>query len=188
MHKQLFDDTANKLLNNSIIQVLDKTYRIHEVEMYYHNQDHPDEYTHKHPKQMENNQFYPHQYKSGGYKAGTYKCMDICFGNKETNTYFGVLIRTIENLVTHEFFTGPCICMREVLSNFGCSEFKEFFEHHSIDEIKLIDQPLVNETIYIGPRVGLSDKYPVYQDKYYRYATNIKQIKKQKKFYILGAQ
>lgn len=180
--QKLFDDIAYKLLNNATLEVKNKQYRICEIEMYYHNKDHPDEYTHKHVKQLDYNSFYPHQYKTGSYKARTYKCLDFCLGNKNTNTYFGILIRSIKNINTNEFFCGPCVCVKEILSNFNCSEFAEFFRKYSIDEFKLNEHELSEEKIYIGPRVGLSDKYPEYKNRKYRYAILIKQITKQKSF------
>jgi len=178
-----FNQYANKLLNNSILSVKDKTYRICEIEMYLCNDEHPDKYTHCDSLQLEFNQFYPHRFKTGTYKSGTYKCMDIAFGDKITNTYFGILIRSIQNIETKEFFTGPCICVNEILSNFGCKEWKQFFEKYSLNELKLINRDdLINEEIYIGPRVGLGDKYPDYKLKNYRFAIYINKIKKQKQF------
>lgn len=177
---QLFNEYAEKLLNHSIIRIKDKQYRICEIEMYYKNEEHNDEYTHSHPRQLLNCEFYPHQFKNGAYKGGTYKCMDICFGDSQTNTYFGILIRPIKNNKTKDFFTGPCLCVNELLSNFDCKDFNEFFKNHTLDEIALIEHNLSHKKIYNGPRVGLSDKYPEFKLRKYRYATHIKQIKKQK--------
>jgi hypothetical protein len=179
----LFFECAEKLLNNSILQVKNKRYRICEIEMYYCNDKHPDKYTHCDELQLEFNKFYPHRFKTKTYKTGTYKCMDITFGDKETNTYFGILIRSLKNIDTDEFFTGPCICVNQLLKQYDMSEFSDFMKKYDIDkEFKIIDYNLEHHDIYIGPRVGLGDKYPEYKDKKYRYATHIKQIKKQKIF------
>jgi len=177
-----FNFYANKLLNNTVLQVSTKQYRLCEIEMYYYNDNHPDSYTHKDERQLEFNTFYPHKYKNGTYKNGTYKCMDIVFGNKETKTYFGILIRSVKNIDTNEFYTGPCICVNEFLSNFGCTEFKTFFEQHNLEDFKMIDKELDKKEIYIGPRVGLGEKYPEYKNKKYRYAIETNRIKKQKIF------
>jgi 3-methyladenine DNA glycosylase Mpg len=184
----LFHEVAEYLLNGCILKVKDKRYRIYEIEMYYYNKDeHPDAYTHCDPLQMEYKKFYPHRFRSKTYKSGTYKCMDIAYGNKETKTYFGVLIRSIENIDTKETFTGPCISVNELLKNYNLSEFSPFMEKYDIDkEFKLEDAKLDHEDIYVGPRVGLGDKYPEYKEKNYRYATKTKQIKKQKIFELFS--
>lgn len=179
---QLFNDYADKLLNHSILSIKNKKYRICEIEMYYHCKNHLDEYCHKNSLQLEFNQFYPHQFKNGTYKVGTYKCMDIVFGDKNTNTYFGILIRSMLNIDTNEFFTGPCICVKEILSNFACIEWNQFFDKYTLNEFRLIGKNLNKEQIYVGPRVGLSEKYPEFKDRKYRYAIIINKIKKQKIF------
>jgi 3-methyladenine DNA glycosylase Mpg len=182
-----FKEYAEKLLNNTILEVKNKKYRICEIEMYYCNDDHPDKYTHCDDWQMKFNKFYPHRFKNKVYKAGTYKCMDIAYGDEKTKTYFGILIRSIENIETNEFFTGPCISVNEILSNYSMKEFKEFMEKYDIDkEFTLKTKKLDHEDIYTGPRVGLGDKYPEYKEKNYRYAIKTKKIKKQKKFELLN--
>lgn len=180
--EDLFIKYAQEFLNNTILIAKDKKYRICEVEMYYHSKEHPDEYTHKDPLQLEFDQFYPHRFRGKGYKAGTYKCMDIVRGDKEKDIYFGILIRSIQNIETKEFFTGPCVSVNELLKNYNCTEFKDFFSKHSIDEFQFKEMKHPIEDIYVGPRVGLGDKYPDYKMRNYRYAIMIKQIKKQKKF------
>lgn len=179
----MFKEYAEKILNNTILKVKDKKYRICEIEMYYCNDEHPDKYTHCDVLQMEHNKFYPHRFGNKTYKSGTYKCMDIAFGDKKTQTYFGILIRSIENIDTNEFYTGPCISVNEILSNYDMKEFKEFMEKYDIDKEFLLEtQKLDHQDIFIGPRVGLGDKYPEYKEKKYRYAIKIKKIKKQKIF------
>lgn len=179
----LFNTYADKLLNNSVLKIKDQTYRICEIEMYYHDKTHPDEYTHKDILQMEFGKFYMHRFKNKTYKSGTYKCIDIAYGDKKQKTYFGILIRSIKNIKTGEFFTGPCISVNEMLKQFDCKEFKEFTDQYDVNkEFILTKKKLDHEDIYIGPRVGLGDKYPEYKNKNYRYATHIKQIKKQKIF------
>lgn len=181
MTEALFKKYAEKILNGSVFTVKQKRYRICEIEMYYCDDKHNDQYTHCNPNQLENNTFYPHRFKSGTYKCGTYKCMDIVYGDKKTKTYFGILIRSIKDLDTNDFYTGPCITVNELLRNFNCTEFSEFFKTNKIDEFKLTEEKLDNEQIYCGKRVGLGDKYPEFKEAAYRYLTHIKQIKKQKK-------
>lgn len=45
--------------------------------------------------------------------------MDITFGDKETKTYFGILIRSMQNIDTNKFFTGYCICVNELLKYYN---------------------------------------------------------------------
>jgi len=184
-----FEDYAEKLLNNTILKVKtnDKTFRICEIEMYYCGKDHMDEYTHCNAMQLENGKFYAHKFGSGTYKVGTYKCMDIVYGNKKKNIYFGILIRSIEDIETGEFYCGPCVSVNKLLGFYEVKEFKDFFEDYDIDEEFTLEEvdDLKHEDIYIGPRVGLGDKYPEFKNKEYRYAIKINKIKKQKIFRLL---
>jgi hypothetical protein len=185
--EEIFNTYAQKILNNSILVIKDKRYRICEIEMYYCNDKHDDKYTHCDELQLEYNKFYFHRFRNKTFKCGTYKCMDITYGNKETKTYFGILIRSVKNIDTNEFFTGPCICVNEFLGQYDCKEFKEFVDKYDVNvEFNLIEQKITEEKIFIGPRVGLGEKYPEFKEKKYRYATNIKFIKKQKVFELLG--
>ena len=182
-----FDKYAKKLLNRTILRVKDKQYRICEIEMYYCGEDHMDEYTHCDKMQLENGKFYAHRFKNGTYKSGTYKCMDIAYGNKVKNIYFGILIRSIEDIDSGEFYCGPCVSVNELLKQYNVKEFKDFFEDYEIDdEFELVESDnLDEEDIYIGPRVGLGDKYLEFKEKEYRYAIKTKKIKKQKIFRLM---
>ncbi len=131
--------------------------------------------------------FYAHRFKNGTYKVGTYKCMDIVYGNKKKNIYFGILIRSIEDIETGEFYCGPCVSVNKLLGYYKVKEFNDFFEDYNIDEEFTLEETddLDYEDIYVGPRVGLGDKYPEFKNKEYRYAIKIKKIKKQKIFRLL---
>ena len=187
--EKLFDQYAEKLLNNTVLKVKENQYRICEIEMYYYHTDHPDEYTHRDQIQLEQRRFYPHRFKNGTYKSGTYKCLDITFGNKERNIYFGILIRSIMNIKTGNFISGPCLCVNELLKQYSCSEFAEFLKNYQIDQEFILEEKRLSfQAIYIGPRVGLGNKYPNYREKKYRYAIHINKIKKQKIFEIRTTQ
>lgn len=98
------------------------------------------------------------------------------------------------NLKTGEFIEGPCKSVNEIISQFNCVDVAELFakEYEGINQIALNDNKinlspnneLIKEDIYKGPRIGLSDKYPEYKNLEYRYATNIKKIKKNRKTFI----
>lgn len=192
-HHTAFNEIANHILNKTKLVAGDNSYRICEIEFYYFGEEHQDSYTHCSNEQESKCKFYFHRYKNGTYKAGTYKCLDITMGEK--NIYFGILIRSIMNIETKEFIEGPCRSLTEILKQFGCKEVKEFCDEKDLP-LKIYDKKnnlyledleennLHKEQIYHGPRIGLSNKYPDWQNKHYRYAILIKNIKKQRKAFV----
>lgn len=183
-----FTDLANYILNNIIISANGTKYRICEIEFYYHNKTHLDEYVHQSPDQKKYGKFYFHKFHNGTFKAGTFKGLDITLGNE--NTYFGILIRSIENINTNEFTEGSCNVTNKILGCFNVSNVKELFEthYHGVSQISITDDKLKlekvdldKEDIYTGPRIGLSEKYPDFKDKNYRFCTLLNKIKKQRK-------
>ena len=187
-----FETIANLVLNKIILNVKNNKYRICEIEMYLKNDTHPDLYVHSNSDQKSFGKFYFHKYWNGVFKSGTWKGLDIVLGTKDK--YFGILIRSIMNLETGEFIEGPCRSVNEILNQFNCLDVAELFatEYNGIKQIGLDDEKLNlstandlnKESIYKGPRIGLSDKYPEYQNLFYRYATNIKKIKKNRKTFV----
>jgi len=183
-----FDKIADKILNKSVLMIKNKKFRICEIEFYYTNKEHNDEYTHCSAEQAKFGLFYFHQYKNGTYKSGTYKGMDLTFGNDKL--YCGILVRSIYNIDDDEFIEGPCRSVNKILELNEKDDVADFMKGKK--SIMLYDKndylylrsttSLEKEDIYKGPRVGLSDKYPDFLNKNYRYATMIKKIKKQKKF------
>lgn len=183
-----FDEVADKILNKSVLMVKGKKFRICEIEFYYTNKEHNDEYTHCSPEQAKFGLFYFHKYANGTYKNGTYKGMDLTFGNADL--YCGILVRSIYNIDDDEFIEGPCRSVNKILELNDKDNVADFMKGK--DKIKLYEKndqlylrstsSLDEEDIYKGPRVGLSNKYPDFLERDYRYATMIKKIKKQKKF------
>jgi len=193
-----FNELADKLLNKTVLFVNDKKYRIVEIEFYYKNNEHNDEYTHCDPDQKTFGAFYFHKFRNGSYKSGTFKGMDMTFGDSNDTTnikYFGILIRSVIDLSNNSIIEGPCNCVNAFLNNFGFKNVNEymnakipnlkiynkddkFYISHDQTEIKGLNK----ETIYKGPRVGLSDKYPDFLVKNYRYCILKNRIKKQKVF------
>lgn len=188
----IFSELADQLLNHTLLIAQDKTYRICEIEFYYCGEDHKDLYTHCSDEQQLKCKFYFHKYKTGAYKAGTYKCMDITM-SPDNKTYFGILIRSIYDIQENTFIEGPCRSLTELLKQFNCSEVKEFVNNKQLP-LDIYDQTyglfitdtnkLKQEQIYHGPRIGLSDKYPEFQNVKYRYAILISNIKKQRKTFV----
>lgn len=182
-----FDVLADIILNHTVLVANQTTFRLCEIEMYYCGTEHNDKYVHCSMEQSMNGRFYFHKYGTGTYKSGTYKGLDITL-SPNSQTYFGVLIRSIYNQNTGQFIEGPCRCVNELLSHFDCTEVSQFVKDKEVP-LKIYDTTygfhlthtqLPEETIYHGPRIGLSDKYPDYRDRHYRYATMIHQLKKKR--------
>lgn len=184
-----FDKIADILLNQTIIYADQNKYRICEIEFYYKGDGHEDTYTHCDDDQLEFKKFYFHKFKNGTYKAGTYKCVDITLGNKDKQIYFGVLIRSIYDIDNKVFIEGPCRSVNKFLEHFSFTTVTDFMKGKP-DPLDIEDKThkfyleedktLTKERVYKGPRIGLSDKYPEFRNKDYRYATMINNIKKEK--------
>ena len=186
---QNFIELADIILNKITLHANDKTFRICETEFYYCGPNHMDTYTHCSDEQRMNCKFYFHKYKTGSYKSGTYKGLDITMSpNKKT--YFGCLIRSLYDVEDGVFIEGPCKSVNTILEQFGCKDVKEFVSDKelpldiyddSYNFYIMDDDTMKMEQIFNGPRIGLSDKYPEFQNLRYRFATKISNIKKQRK-------
>jgi len=180
-----FDKIAKLLLNGTVLKINDNNYRICEIEFYLRNEDHDDEYTHCNEDQSQFGKWYFHKYKNGTYKSGTYKGLDLTLGTKDK--YCGILIRSIYNIDDDEFITGPCKSVNKVLEEYSKKSVEDFTKNKLLSAIEnkhnfvLEDSELEKEEIYVGKRVGLSDKYPEFADRNYRYLIMKDKIKKQKK-------
>ena len=175
------EQVADVLLNKYVFVIGSQRFRLCEIEFYRCGPEHEDKYTHCNKLQKQFGELYFHQFGNGSYKSGTYKCMDLTFGDGVT--YFGVLIRSIQNLATNEVTDGPCRSVNKLLEIVGgYPDIKAFMADHSTDMYDLIkferDDSIPQLQIHYGPRIGLSDKYPDFRDRMYRFATNIQNIKK----------
>jgi 3-methyladenine DNA glycosylase Mpg len=190
--QDLLDKMAESILNKHQLLVPDSDgdvheYRICEIEFYVRNEGHDDEYTHQDEYQKTYGKWYFHRTKSGNYKGGAYKGVDLTFGNEDT--YFGVLIRSIYSTDGGEFIEGPCRCVNTILELNGCKNVGDYMEER-------VDPPSARSTgnfhikrctglekydIYSGPRIGLSNKFPDFKDLPYRYVIMQDKVKKQKK-------
>jgi hypothetical protein len=181
-----FDQIVDVLLNKSILNVNGFEFSLCEIELYYYGDGHYDKYTHRSSEQKQKCKFYFHKFSNGTYKSGTFKGMDITLSPND-ETYFGVLIRSIRNRITGEFIEGPCNVVNKILSVCNVKSITELLSDSvlplDIYESKLLYVSHIddmNNDIYFGTRIGLSDKYPKYKNKKYRYVSNYEQIKKQK--------
>lgn len=169
-----FEIFANYLLNDCVLYIGKEKYFLEEVEFYYHHDNHKDEYVHKTQDQKTCKQWYFHKYKTGVYKSGTYKGLDLTYGNEKT--YGGILIRAIQKATTLEYVIGPCNVVNYILKTLNMDQVSDL-----VDSMKSpdsfcdknpfylsADKPMQN-TIFKGPRVGLSGKYPEFMFKNYRF-------------------
>ena len=180
-----FSAIADTIMNDYVLSVKGDEYRICEIEFYLKDKDHNDEYVHGDKDQSKYGVFYFHKYKTGTYKSGTYKGMDMTFGNKDS--FYGILIRSIMNVSTNEFIEGPCKCVNEILGKYDCTTVYDFMTDKEALNIFNNTQDLIIKKktqakipLYKGSRIGLSDKYPDYKDRQYRFVINRDKIKKEK--------
>ncbi len=189
-HTQFYE-LANAILNGITIQCGAEQFIVREVEFYYCNTAHPDQYTHCSEEQQQHCKFYFHKHKNGSYKGGTYKGLDITMSH-DGIVYLGCLIRSIENINTHEFIEGPCKSVDTFLHLHHCNDVNDFVKTKSLpldifeqkNGLYVVHNDVRRDDIYFGPRIGLSNKYPEFKDKLYRCATNINKIKKQRKTFV----
>jgi hypothetical protein len=179
---------AECILNKKILRLLGpkKQFRITEIEFYYCDETHKDLYTHRHPLQLKNGEFYLHRLKNGiSFKEGTYKCMDYTMGCEETGTYFGILIRSMTDLDTQKRYNGPCVCVRHLFSFYGenlkSSEFSTRYDINTEFVLKDCDT-LERMSLKCGTRIGLNaDSYPEFYKKKYRYVSDDHGVKEKRK-------
>lgn len=187
LDEHYFDSIADIILNRRLLIVKNKKFRLTEIEMYLRNNNHNDEYVHCIDDQLNYKTFYFHKFKTGTYKSGTFKGMDLTFGDKDTNTYFGILIRSIKDCETNEIIEGPCNCVNRILKEYGMDSISQFTENKTLNILKnkhnfIVKREIFDkEDIYKGPRIGLGDKYPEFKLRPYRYVIFKNSIKKQRK-------
>lgn len=113
-----FENIAIILFNNCAIKTDSNTYRITEVEFYYHNEHHQDLTTYGYIDKTKKYLDRIRRHKEAQYKPLTwffhYSGVDLVIGND--NAPGGVLIRSIENIVTGEKVTGPLVVLLELLN------------------------------------------------------------------------
>ncbi len=188
LDEDYFPDIANVLLNHCYLKVGRKKFRLAEIEFYLKTNLHNDPYVHCDPDQLLMHTFYFHKFKTGTYKSGTFKGLDLTFGSVDDNAYFGILIRSIMNIKTGCITEGPCNTVNKILLELGHESIIELTDGQNLDifendkKLSLVrSMKLSPKEIYCGPRIGLSAKYPDFQARNYRFVIYPEKIKKQKK-------
>lgn len=164
-------------------------FKLGEIEFYINSPSHNDSYTHGDKNQKEYCKWYFHRYKTGAYKSGTYKGLDFTLGNKDT--HFGILIRSIYDPLNSAFIEGPCKIVNKILELNNSTDVKTYMADKqdplcaiTSTNLHLKSTPSIQEDIYTGPRIGLSQKYPEWQNVNYRFLVKKNLIKKGKKTLI----
>jgi hypothetical protein len=154
-----FNRIASELMNNWILKVESKKYRIAEIEFYFKSDFHNDIYIHGHDLQKRKEKWYFHG--SG---------VDITFGSNEF--YGGILIRAIYDLTNQKYIYGPLNSVTEIFSN-----VKSVYESNlSFGLVPADKNKLEMEEPISAPRVGLNpDKDNEMFDSFYRFLIMPKQ-------------
>lgn len=131
-HQTDFQEISEYLLSEVVIETSEKKYyRIGEIEFYlYGPLNHPDIFVHRDKEQLENSTWYHHRQNGKSFKEGTYKGLDITFGNGQ-DVYGGILIRSLLlvegldklNQIT-KIIEGPSLCV----DNLAGTSVKTFME------------------------------------------------------------
>lgn len=156
---------AKQLLNRAVIHVGGQRLRPVEVECYFHGGEHPDDFAHRDPIQVEPGRWYFH--RSGGtYKAGSYKGLDITCGHN--GAHGGVLLRALAPLDdAASLIDGPSLCVDHLLAAAGASSIATLVARllpgSPVDRVEQNPFSLTLEDdrhapVYATPRVGLTLK------------------------------
>ena len=178
-----FNEIASLILNKYILNIKDEQFGITEIEFYNYSKKHPDPYVQLDDEQKIFGNLYFNKTKNGIYKTGINMGININLGDNET--YFYILIRSIINIKTRIFTEMPNKCVELILDLFKCKDIDSFMKEYKDDLYNLVSLKKIENNkldIFFGPRVGLVSFSATYFHKKYRYAVNIKLIKKQNNF------
>ncbi len=209
-----FSEIARVLLTQCVLQVthatsgVTKSYRLCEVEAYYKSDtgnykfsptggDHYDTFSHGNPLQLSScGHFYFHRAgasQTSAYRAGSYKGLDITFG-EENRAYGGFLIRAIEPLLVKDnryttqkgaegkgLVEGPCKSVDTILADAGATAITDLvgrlqslnaFDSANAGALRVLVVPAAERhtnptSIISAPRVGLTLKMVSVDRLYY---------------------
>lgn len=197
-----FDAFANVILNHAILRVAEHSLIITEIEFYYRTvttEIHNDTYVHGDRDQLSNECFYFHRQNGGTYRGGTYKGLDITFGNG-MDVYGGMLIRSV--MLGEEYIEGPCRTVDKILQLAERDSIQELVKPYPLplsingsNQIMYIEYAAEsrNHRIFKGARVGLTfpkdlDKTKLqYIMRPYRFTTHPNMINKYRDVLALQA-
>lgn len=179
-----YKQIAERYINDKAIYIYETPkFRVVELEIYHNDDDHPDPYCHCHPEQKEFKSWYFHKASlkpNSKYRGGSFKGVDYTLGNP--TRFFGMLIRSIQDIVTKNVTEGPCKVVEKLLSETHSTDIPELVEKiQSSNILTMRECDIEPYTISHGARIGLNkDKSSEYVGKKYRFAVK-ELVKKQRK-------
>ncbi|CAF3133477.1 unnamed protein product [Rotaria sp. Silwood2] len=174
-YQNAFQTIADKLINSYELVINEQHFfRLSEIEFYfYHQIRHPDTFAHRHPEQQYHSNWYFHRQgtsPTAGYKAGTYKGLDLTFNSLNDLSYGGILIRSIENKQTGQIHEGSCLVVDAILNLCNSKTINELVENKLNKNLNIFNKnsfiylrsisTITNYKLIESPRVGLTLKNP----------------------------
>jgi hypothetical protein len=171
--RKQFDTVADELLNRFLLMVAGKGYRLFEIEFYYHSSIHPDPFVHRHPQQLTRGRWYFHK-KGAIYRSGIYRGFDLSFGDEDSKSYGGILIRGIVDPEDQkDYIYGPAKCVNHLKEKMKI-RIEELDDRIATEKecptLFFREQKLSKETIISGPRVGLPVRTSDHLSNMFRYS------------------
>ncbi len=170
----VFREIADLLLNRTTLYIAERPYRFTELEMYWSGLAHVDPFSHGQAMQKQLGAWYFHRAGSQ-YRSGTYKGLDIAFGNREA--FGGILVRSIEGpaapgalpgALPGPLIDGPCMVVDHILAVTASPSIDALVSRFDVTiedtgrrsplHIALDAGPGRRQTIYATPRIGLTLK------------------------------
>ena len=120
-------EIAATLQHRIVVRTESKTFRITELEFYYHSRSHPDPYVHKGVEQRKHLHWYFNQASS----------LDLTLGDQETNSFGGIGLRGLELQDSTQtsyntdaadalkYVSGPQLALRALISSWGSAMLGE---------------------------------------------------------------
>lgn len=193
--EQGFITIAKLLLLQNTLRIAGKPYQLMDVEFYFYNEKiHPDPYSHsfQYPNSVRKKQsvtgaWYFHRFTGMATYTHTRRGIDLTYGDGDRQRYGGILIRAIKSLEDERIITGPSRVVGEVITAMENSiELEKIaLDMHAglafATKCSLFLEPIsfVTElSIYSSQRFGLSEKNLIYQQKHYRFTTDVSLLKK----------
>ncbi|MCU0703821.1 MAG: hypothetical protein MUF18_07570 [Fimbriiglobus sp.] len=162
-----FDRVAHQLLFGCRLVANGVPMRLIEVEAYYHGPGHEDTFAHRDPVQLTPGRWYFHR-TGGQYRGGSFKGLDLTFGDRAANAFGGFLIRGVE-LPDGSVIDGPSLTVDHLLKVTDQRTVAELDTTIRERPAWIVDSPLVlvevpgkvwgtGRAVTRGFRVGLSLK------------------------------
>ena len=191
-----FSSIADHLLNRTQLVVAGRRHRLTEIEFYYRGPGHEDPFTHGDPIQIHPGLWYFHK-TSGVFRGGTYKGVDLTFGDGTARA--GILLRGLET-EDRVLIDGPSLLVDHLLR---LCERQTVAELHGeiggrpawdvANPLHLAESPNLGRDILACARVGLTlrrararSAMPTFLTRPYRFLTKPADIAKGKVQMVLG--